>query len=107
MNTRSSLKKDDLIKKEKEIRIKKMIKRYRDLVINLFLPGSFLFYKYNSYLGVFTTLWHTYYVVVVLMFYSKWHQVVNGNLFDFSMILFTLIELFFYIYTYFIMIKRR
>lgn len=107
MNTRSSLKKEDLMKKEKDIRIKKIIKKYRDLIINLILPGSFLFYKFNSYLGILFLLWQSYYLIIVLAFYSKWKIIVNGNFFNFSMIIFTIIEIVLYLYTYFKLIKRR
>lgn len=107
MNTRSSLKKEDLMKKEKDIRLKKIIKKYRDLIINLIFPGSFLFYKFNSYLGILFLLWQSYYLVVVLAFYSKWKIIVNTNFFNFSMIVFTIIEIILYLYTYFKLIKRR
>ncbi len=107
MNTRSSLKKEDLMRKEKDIRIKKIIKKYRDIAINLLLPGSFMFYKLNSYQGVFFILWQSYYLVVVIAFYSKWKLIVNNNFFNFSTIVFAVIEISVYLYTYFKLIKRR
>jgi len=107
MNTRSSLKKEDLIKKEKEIRIKKIIKRYRDFLINAILPGSFYLYKFDSYLGVLFLLWHSYFLVVVFSFYDKWNKIVNNNFFNFSIIIFIIIEVSLYGYTYLKLIKRR
>ena len=101
MSTRSSLKKEDLIKKEKEIRFRKKIINIRDVIVNALVPGSFIYYKNNRYLGVVFILWHSYYLVVVVSFYSKWKLVITENFFNFSTIIFGILELSVYLYTYY------
>ena len=106
MNTRTTLKKEDLIKKEKEIRIRKKIKKYIDSAVNLIFPGAFLFYKRLSYLGTILLFWQSFYLITVLYFYDKWKMTVNIHFFNFSMTFFLLIEILLYFFTYLKLIKR-